>query len=91
MMHSCHQAKTTTGVQRKVITIILLRIIMFLVYLNDCLYLLDYLFTASGRTVVSQLSKLIIELDDKYDARGARLEKQMECLVNISQDRLAFE
>ena len=45
----------------------------------------------AGRTVVSQLSKLIIELDDKYDARGARLEKQMERLVNISQDRLAFE
>ena len=64
---------------------------MSLVYLNDCLYLLDYLFTVAGRTVVSQLSKLIIELDDKYDARGARLEKQMERLVNISQVRLAFE
>ena len=55
------------------------------------MYLIDYWFTAAGRTVVSQLSKLIIELDDKYDARGARLEKQMERLVNISQDRLAFE
>ena len=55
------------------------------------MYLIGYWFTAAGRTVVSQLSKLIIELDDKYDARGARLEKQMEHLVNISQDRLAFE
>ena len=57
MMHSCHQAKTTAGVQRKVITIILLRIITFLVYLNDCLYLLDYLFKAAGRTDVSQIQK----------------------------------
>ena len=41
--------------------------------------------------VLIRLSKLIIELDDKHDARGARLKKQMEHLVNISQDRLAFE
>ena len=45
----------------------------------------------AGRTVVGHLSKLIIELDDKHNARGAKLEKQMERLVNISQDRLAFE
>ena len=41
--------------------------------------------------MVSQLSKLLIELDDKHHTRGARLERQMECLVDISQDRVTSE
>ena len=40
---------------------------------------------------MSQLSKLLIELDDKHDARGARLERQMEHLMDIFQGGLAFE